>query len=170
MSSEFIVREELPEDQAAIREVNDLAFGSTAEGKLVDRLRADGLVVASVVAVTNETVIGHALYSELPIEIAAGTIRCAALAPVAVLPAWQGRGVGSAIIRAGLDLCRERDCAAVIVLGHPDYYPRFGFSAELAATLESPYRGPAFMALEFRQGSLAGGGVVHYPPAFSLVD
>ncbi len=170
MSDAFSVREESPTDIDAIRNVNDLAFGASGEGKLVDRLRDDGLVVASIVAVANGSVIGHGLFSELEIASTGGDIRAVALAPVAVLPEWQGQGVGSAVVRAGIEHCREARIDAVIVLGQPAYYARFGFSAELAGHLESPYRGPAFMALELRAGCLASGGVVTYPDAFSLVD
>lgn len=170
MSVEFTVRTEVPDDIDAIQRVNDLVFGAPGEGKLVDRLRADGLVISSVVAIANGEVIGHALFSELRIDSTGGEIRAAALAPVAVLPDWQGRGVGSALIREGLNHCRGASVDAVIVLGNPAFYTRFGFSAELAKGLDSPYSGPAWMALDFQTGCLASGGVVHYPDAFSLVD
>jgi putative acetyltransferase len=83
------------------------------------------------------------------------TIYVAALAPVAVLPDHQRRGIGSALIRRGLELCRKRGCAAVLVVGHPEYYPRFGFSADLAAGVKAPFSGPVFMAIELVAGALA---------------
>jgi putative acetyltransferase len=170
MSGEFQIREEAPGDISGIRTVHDRAFGGPDESRLVDRLRSDGLAVASIVAVAGDQIIGHALFSQLRIEQPNSSIAAVALAPVAVVPDWQRRGVGTALIETGVKRCAERGVSAVIVLGHPSYYPRFGFSAELATVLESPYAGPAFMALELIPGSLAGGGKVIYPEAFSLVD
>ena len=164
------LRDEMPDDRPAIGEVHRRAFGGDAEASLVDRLRADGLVVASVVAVDAGRVIGHVLFSELPIETARGVVDAAALAPLAVVPERQGCGVGTAMVWRGLERCRERGRAAVVVLGHPGYYPRFGFSAELAKALRAPYAGEAFMALELTPGVLAGGGTARYPDAFRLVD
>jgi putative acetyltransferase len=137
----------------------------------VDRLRSDGLVVVSLVAVQAGSVIGHILFSKLPVETADGAIAAVALAPMAVRPEWQRRGVGSALVREGLIQCRERGKAAAIVLGHPNYYPRFGFSATLAKGLTSPFSGAgeAWMALELQPGALAGvAGIVRYPEAFQL--
>ena len=105
----------------------------------------------------------------LPIESAERTLRGAALAPMAVLPQQQRSGIGSMLVRRGLEICGQRGVEIVVVLGHPTYYPRFGFSAELAGKLQCEYAGPAFMALEIRPGSLpAAGGVVRYPAAFRL--
>jgi putative acetyltransferase len=165
------IREELPEDRAAIRAVNDLAFGTPEEAVLVDRLRADGLVLASLVACEDGAVDGHILFSALAIETAGRTIRGAALAPMAVRPERQRRGIGSALVRRGLEACRARGVEAVVVLGHPSYYPRFGFSADTARRLEAPFSGPAFMALELALGVLAGvAGRVRFPSAFGLPD
>jgi putative acetyltransferase len=164
-----IIREERPTDVAAIRTVNRLAFGQDEEPDLVDALRAGGFVIASLVATDADELIGHILFTELPIETPTSSIPAAALAPMAVLPDRQRRGVGSALIRHGLEVCRERGCAAVVVVGHPDYYPRLGFSAELASRLEAPFSGPAFMALELVPDALAGiGGRVRYAPPFGL--
>jgi len=169
-AAEYVIQEETIEDQPGIREVNRLAFGGEEEARLVDQLRADGEVVVSLVAVDEDVVLGHALFSWLPIERRGQIIRAAALAPVAVRPERQRQGIGSTLIRRGIELCRERGCAAVIVLGHPEYYPRFGFTAELAANLRAPFAGPAFMALELTPGSLAGGGEVRYPTAFAGLE
>jgi len=164
------IRPETPADRAAVAEVNRLAFGGEAEGRLVERLHADGLVVASLVAEDAGRVVGHILFSRLPLETARGDLPAASLAPMAVRPERQGRGIGAALVRAGLAACRERGCVAVVVLGHPGYYPRFGFSAALAAGLEAPWRGEALMALELVPGALAGRrGRLRYPAAFAEV-
>jgi putative acetyltransferase len=162
------IRPETPDDRMAVRAVNRHAFGGDGEADLVERLRADGLVIASLVAVAGGKVIGHILFSALPIEIPEGDVRAAALAPMAVLPSHQRQGIGGALIRAGLAACRNAGIEAVVVLGHPDYYPRFGFSADAARKLHAPFSGPALMALELTRGVLAGGGRVRYPAAFGL--
>ncbi|MGH9671813.1 MAG: GNAT family N-acetyltransferase, partial [Bryobacteraceae bacterium] len=120
--------------------------------------------------VLDDDIAGHILFSPLPIDVAGGrVIRAAALAPVAVRPEAQRAGIGSALIRRGLEICRDRGCAASVVLGWPEYYPRFGFSAELARRLRAPFSGESFMALELEPGSLAGvEGMVRYARAFLL--
>ena len=165
------IREETPQDYEAIREVNRLAFHQEEEGQIVDRLRADGLVIASLVAVEDGGVVGHILFSVLPIETDRGVLRAASLAPMAVRPERQRQGIGSALVRRGLALCRARGYSICIVVGHPAYYPRFGFSAERAENLRSPFTGEAFMALELEPGALEGVvGTVCYPEAFGLVE
>ena len=111
---------------------------------------------------------GHILYSPLTLERDGALIAAAALAPVSVLPAFQNRGIGGELIRAGNARCAELGCAAIIVLGHQDYYPRFGFSAAAAESLEAPFSGPHFMALELRPGVLKAGGRVRYAKAFGV--
>ena len=162
------LRDEMLADDRAIGEVHRRAFGGEVEARLVDRLRADGLIVASVVAVEAGRVVGHVLFSDLSIETARGVVDAVALAPLAIVPEWQGCGIGTALVWRGLARCRERGRAAVVVLGHPGYYPRFGFSVELARPLRAPYAGEAFMALELTPGVLADGGTVRYPDAFRL--
>jgi putative acetyltransferase len=165
------IREEALEDRPAIREVNELAFGTPEEAALVDRLRSDGLVLASLVACDGGEVAGHILFSALPIGTVGRTVRGAALAPMAVRPDRQRLGIGSALVHQGLEACRALAVEVAVVLGHPAYYPRFGFSAETARHLEAPFSGPAFMALELTPGVLDGvSGSVRYPPAFGLSD
>jgi putative acetyltransferase len=149
--------------------VNHRAFASEEEPALVDALRAGSHVVVSLVAVDDGSIVGHILFSELPIETGTTTIPAAALAPMAVLPEHQRRGIGGALITQGLDLCRDRGCAAVVVVGHPEYYPRFGFSAELATRLRAPFSGPAFMAIELIRGTIQGvEGTPRYAPPFGI--
>lgn len=165
------IREETILDLDGIREVNRLAFGQETEGRLVDLLRAEGAVVASLVAVEGGVIVGHILFSELPIETERGTLAGVALAPMAVRPEWQRRGIGSALVQRGLEVCRERGRSVAVVLGHPDYYPRFGFTAALADRLAAPYSGDAFMAVELIPGVLDGlRGTVRYAEAFRVVE
>jgi putative acetyltransferase len=160
------IREERPDDRAAVWEVNRRAFGRDDEAALVERLHSGGFVRAALVAEVDGQVVGHLAFSAMAIETATGTVPALALAPVAVLPERQSQGVGSTLVREGLEACRRRGHAIVLVVGHPRYYPRFGFSAELARPLESPYAGDSFMALELAPGALAGveGRVVYAEP------
>jgi len=159
-------RPETAADHGAISALNIAAFGGPDEAGIVDRLRADGLVIASLVAEENGEIVGHILFSELPIEAGQRLIRGAALAPMAVAPACQRRGIGSRLVRSGLETCHAQGIEVVVVLGHPEYYPRFGFSAELAQHLLAPFSGPAFMALELKKGILDGvEGIARYPDA-----
>lgn len=162
-----IVRFESAADRDGIRAVNRAAFGQEDEARLVDALRAGGHVRASLVAEEEGRLVGHVLFSELRIATPAGTVEALALAPLAVLPSHQRRGIGSALTREGLRACRTAGHRIVVVLGHPVFYPRFGFSAGLAARLNSPFSGPEFMAAEIVPGALDGvAGEVVYPPPF----
>lgn len=168
----MLVREETPDDLDVIREVNRQAFGGEAEVKLIDQLRADGDVVLSLVAQIDGEVVGHILFSKLESETTGGIIKAVALAPMAVSPEFQERGIGTAMVERGLALCRERGYNVVVVLGHPAYYPRFGFSSEKAKVLRSPYSelGEAYMALELVPGALRGvSGSIRYAKAFDAL-
>jgi putative acetyltransferase len=168
--SDLTIRDETPRDVDAIREVNCLAFAQDAEGRLVDRLRDGGFARISLVAEEDGRILGHILFSDLPIIAGARTIPAVALAPMAVVPAHQRRGIGSALVRTGLDACRARGFHVAIVLGHRAFYPRFGFSAELARRIAAPYSGEDFMAVELQSGTLAdASGRVTYPPPFDEV-
>jgi putative acetyltransferase len=165
------IRKEIPADYVEISALLDLAFGGTEESGLVERLRAQGAVIAALVAIGNGRVLGHVLFSELPIETDGKLLRAGALAPLAVTPERRRQGVGAALVRAGLEACRKHGVAAAIVLGDPDYYRRFGFSSEAARNLRAPFSGAAFMALELVPGCLDGvTGTVRYAEAFGLGD
>lgn len=160
------IRREMPVDIVPIGSVMEAAFGRADESHLVSALRQQGYARLSLVAETDGDVVGHILFSALIIETPTAMVPGVALAPLAVAPAWQNQGVGSQLARDGLAACREQGHRIALVVGHPSYYPRFGFSAELARQLESPYAGDAFMALELARGALSGvrGRVVYAPP------
>lgn len=158
------IREETSADHAAVRRVVAAAFEQAVEADLVDRLRADGDAAISLVAIADERILGHILFSPL-----GAPFRALALAPVAVSPERQGSGIGSALIRSGLDRARAAGWQGVFVLGEPAFYRRFGFDPELAAGFQSPYAGPYFMALALRGALPARSGPVDYAPAFAAL-
>jgi len=160
---------ESSEERLAIRSVNEAAFGGREEANLVDALRADGHALISLVAEVDAGIVGHIMFSRMWIQTPTGLASAVALAPVAVLPEHQRRGIGGRLIRHGLELLRDHGEKIVVVLGHPDYYPRFGFSTEKARSLESPFPAEAFMAIELSPGALDGvRGTVVYPAAFGI--
>ncbi len=162
----FVTRPARPEDHATIRAITDAAFGGPDESRLIEGVRAEGAVLVELVAESQAgEVIGHILFSRMtttPPRFFAG------LAPVAVRPDHQRMGIGDALCRDGIEALRAMGAEAVIVLGHPDYYPRFGFSHAAAARIESPYgdHGDAFMAMELVPGALAAPIKADYPKAF----
>jgi putative acetyltransferase len=163
----MLIRPETEQDKGAVWQVNQAAFGQDAEARLVDALRAGGFTPVSLVAACHGQVVGHILFSDLNIIAAQGTVTALALAPMAVLPDFQRMGIGSALVRRGLEICIEQGHRIVVVLGHPAFYPRFGFTAKLAECLESPFGGgPSFMAAELVPGALKGvqGRVIYSPP------
>ena len=165
----MVIIEEQAAHQEQIAAIHRAAFGGNAESEIVDRLRRDGLIAASLVACEDSDVVGHILFSDLAVTVDARNVKAAALAPLAVHPDRQRQGIGSRLVHAGLSLVGDRRYEAVIVVGHPDYYPRFGFSSPLAGKLAAPFSGDAFMALELTPGSLSGAtGTVRYPRAFNL--
>jgi putative acetyltransferase len=165
-----VIRPETSADHSAIRHVNRLAFGQDAEAWLVDALRDGGYVRASLVADRDGQVVGHILFSDLPVVTEAGTVPALALAPLAVLPEVHNQGIGSVLLRRGLQVCKGQGHRLVVVVGHPHFYQRFGFSSKLAAQLDSPYSGrESFMAVELVPGALDGvAGQVQYPSPFQV--
>jgi putative acetyltransferase len=169
IADQVVLRRESLDDRSAVRAVTEAAFGRPDEADLIDRLRHEGAVLASFVAEVETQIVGHILFSRMLIETVDGPLAAVALAPMAVLPSQQRRGVGGQLIRHGLDWLRGRDEQIVLVLGHPDYYPRFGFSRDRARALASPFPPDVFMALELSPGALDGvHGTVRYPAAFGL--
>src|SRR5438128_4178546 len=163
------IRSERDGDADQIRVVNERAFGGPGEADIVDALRGSAGSL-SLVAIVDDCVAGHILFTPVHIDRVARHGAAVGLAPLSVLPECQRLGVGSALVRAGLDACRSLGCGIVVVLGHPEYYPRFGFVPALTAGLvcEFPVPAEAFMALELKPGALAATrGTVRYHPRFS---
>lgn len=167
------VRAESLGDVAAVHEVLAQAFPSDAEAKLVDALRGQTKPQISLVAEERTSdVIGHIMFTPVEISSLSSTSRAVSLGPMAVLPAFQRQGVGSALIETGLSACRAADELLVVVLGHPSYYPRFGFQLawDFGLYYVTPGPNPAFMLRELEPGALRGRtGEVRYHAAFSAL-
>jgi putative acetyltransferase len=166
------IRPEQPDDLTAIRRVNLSAFEGTTEANLVDALRQQARPIVSLVAEDNGAIVGHILFS--PVTLSSHPdLRIMGLAPMAVLPDRQRKGVGSALARAGIMACRDLGYGAMVVLGHAKYYPRFGFIPASRFGLRSEYDVPddAFMAMELEPGALQGlgPGTIRYHPAFGSI-
>jgi putative acetyltransferase len=162
----MIVRPETPADFAVIRAVEEVAFPTAAEADLVERLRADGDSVCSLVADDDGAIVGHVLFSRMT-----APFRALGLAPVAVLPRAQRNGIAALFIRDGLARAKAQGWVGVFVLGEPAYYQRFGFDIAMAAGFSSPYAGEHFMALALQGDDLpVRHGTVSYPRAFADLD
>jgi putative acetyltransferase len=163
------VRLELSSDRPAVRAVNQAAFDTRTEADLVDLLREQASPFISLVADDAGSIVGHVLFSPATL-LGHPDVKMMGLAPMAVLPHHQRRGIGSGLVRAGLDACAALGSRAVIVLGHAEYYPRFGFRPASRFGLRCEYDVPdgVFMALELELGALAGRtGTVRYHRAFA---
>ena len=169
--NDFIrVRHERLGDSAAIARVNDAAFGQRDESRIVDAIRQAGHPSISLVAVDEDQVVGHILFTPVEMPSSGPGLTVFALGPMAVLPDWQRRGIGSKLVETGLRECSEVGCHVVVVIGHPEFYPRFGFRPARAFGLQSEFAVPddVFMVAELMPGSLAGrGGLVRYLAEFS---
>jgi putative acetyltransferase len=163
-----MLRTEQPTDVPAIRAVLEAAFGQPGEAKLVEALREAGRLMVSLVAEQAGGVVGHVAFSRVKVADCESGV---GLAPLAVLPAWQRRGIGAALVREGLAACRQCGAGFVVVLGDPAYYGRFGFEAAANFGLSDEYGGgPAFQVLELVAGSIPKtGGLVRYAPEFAIV-
>lgn len=169
----LVVRPEVPTDYRAVARIHEVAFEEPVEARLVDALRREATPHVSLVAHdTSDTVVGHVLFSPVTLDPDAPDLLVMGLAPMAVLPAYQRQGVGTRLVHEGLQHCRALGAAAVVVLGHPDYYPRHGFAAAHTFGLRSEYDVPpeAFMALELTSGALGDvERLVRYHPVFADV-
>lgn len=159
----------MTEDIEAIRKVNEQAFSQQAEANIVDKLRENCPDIISLVAVKEEKIMGHILFSPARIEggrIAEGM----GLAPVAVTPEWQHKGIGSLLVQKGIEMLKDRSYAFVIVLGHPEYYPRFGFERASQYGIRSQWVGvpdEAFMILILDRSAMKDiSGVARYRSEF----
>jgi putative acetyltransferase len=165
----MVIREEQQGDLDQVRAINLAAFETAMEADLVDALRERATPHVSLVAEDDGLIVGHILFS--PATLASDLdVRVMGLAPMAVIPSRQREGIGSRLVREGLERCRQLDAAAVIVLGHPQYYPRFGFRPASNLSLRSEYDVPddVFMVLELRERALAGrSGTIRYHPVFA---
>jgi putative acetyltransferase len=166
------IRPEEAEDLAAIQRVNTLAFGQPNEADLVDALRCQVALTISLVAVQDDQLVGHIAFSPVTIMSETGEIAALGLAPMAVVPAYQRTGIGSQLVEAGLQASRQTHYDIVVVLGHPAYYPRFGFTPSKPHGIIWEHDVPedVFMVQELKEGALAKArGVVKYHAAFERV-
>lgn len=165
------IRAEREEDRAAVRAVNRSAFETATEANLVDALRAQAQPLVSLVAEQDGSIVGHILFS--PVTLSGHSeLWIMGLAPMAVVPEQQRQGIGSALVRAGLDECKRLGAGAVVVLGHAEYYPRLGFLPAARFGIRCEYDVPeeVFMALEIKPGFLQGvSGTISYHAAFGSV-
>lgn len=167
----MLIRAEEEKDWAEVHALNVSAFERSAEADLVNALRAEAKPVVSLVAEQAGTVMGHILFSPVILSGHAG-LNIMGLAPMAVAPSYQRHGIGSALVRTGLECCRALGVGAVVVLGHPKYYPRFGFLPSVRFGIGSEYNVPEenFMVAELEPGFLCGAsGTIQYHAAFTNV-
>jgi putative acetyltransferase len=164
------IRQEQPQDLNAIRTVNRRAFGQRLEADLVDNLRQNHHDLLSLVAVMQNEVVGHILFTPVTIESGDRTIRGMGLAPMAVLPEYQRQGIGSKLVRSGIEQLKKRQCPFVIVLGHEEYYPQFDFEPASRYGIRSEWEveDGAFMILLLNESEMQGiSGVARYLPEFA---
>jgi putative acetyltransferase len=165
------IRAEQPRDAAGVRQVNEQAFGQGAEANLVDLLRARCPEALSLVAHDGDRVVGHIMFTPVAVEHGARRTIGMGLAPMAVLPQHQRHGIGSQLVKRGLEILGDRRCPFVIVVGHPGYYPRFGFEPAGKHGLRCQWDSvpeEAFMTLILDPGAMAGvSGVAMYRPEFA---
>ncbi len=158
----MFIRNETIADIVNIAAVIERAFGRADEARLVERLRNDGDAAISLVATSGDAVVGHVLLSPM-----SAPFRALGLAPLSVLPQWQRRGIGSALVKSAVQRARAQEYRAIFVLGDPDYYGRFGFRTDLAVGFSSPYAGPHFMVLPLGGALPVVRGRVQYAAAFA---
>lgn len=166
------IRKEQASDIEKIWEVNTEAFETETEANLVNALRSSGCTYLSLVAETEDNVVGHILFTRVELTGNENRIKIMGLAPMAVLSQYQKKRIGSKLVKAGLERCQSLGYDAVVVLGHPNYYPRFGFAPSAEFGIKSEYEVPdeVFMIMELVPESLKHhAGVIKYHEAFSNV-
>lgn len=159
------IRPEIPADTPAIRALLVSAFGGEDEARLVDALRSNGHLPVSLVALEGDRIVGHIAFSPVTLDGMPGGL---GLAPLAVDPANQKNGIGGRLMREGLDCARATGAGFVVVLGHPEYYPRFGFRRASELGIGNEYGADeAFMVLKLRTNGIPpGGGMARYGAEF----
>jgi putative acetyltransferase len=163
------VRPERPQDAEAIHAVVAAAFGRAEEADLVDRLRADGDLIASLVAVDNGAIVGHVAFSRLTIATGEGPFAAVALAPLAVVESRRRRGIGTRLVEAGHQILRNRGERLAVVVGDPAYYGRIGYHRDFARGFTSPWQGEAMQALPLGAAECPRIGTLIYPAAFTAL-
>ncbi|MDH6230929.1 putative acetyltransferase [Mesorhizobium soli] len=163
--STVTVRQAAPEDRKAIFGVEERAFGRKHEADLVERVVADGEGLLELVAERDGRIVGHVLFSRLLVDPDGQPFDAVSLAPLAVDPDYQGQGVGSALVRCGHEILKERGERLAVVVGDPDYYGRFGYARAGAEKFESDYQGDAMQALYW--GEAPTSGQLAHPRAFA---
>src|SRR5262245_3342769 len=165
----MLIRTEEERDRAAVYAVIAAAFERSLEADLVDVLRQQAQAIVSLVAENDQTIVGHILIT--PVSLTGHPdLKISGLGPLAVAPNHQRKGFGTALVRAGLEQCQQLGLGAVVVLGHPEYYPRFGFSpsSRFGIGCEYDVAEDVFMVMELRPGYLRGtSGIIRYHTAFS---
>jgi putative acetyltransferase len=171
MEQGVIIRPETEKDYEKIKRVNDLAFGQKNEGLLVEKLRqtSNYIPALSLVAELNNEIVGHILFYPVSVHSSGASYPTLSLGPMAVIPAFQRKGVGRQMVFEGLEIAKSLGHDSVIVIGHPEYYPRFGFRLASKWDIKSTFEVPVevFMAIELVEGALQGkSGTVEYPKEF----
>ena len=165
----LVIRPETPEDSVVIRGVNEVAFRSSSEADLVEKLYSRQAYTLSLVATDGGVIIGHILFSPVTIESRDASFGALGLGPMAAFLGYQRKGIGSQMVRAGLEEYRLLGHEIIVVSGHPDYYPRFGFVPTSPKGIDCEFEAPdeTWMVLELREGALAGrSGIVKFQPEF----
>ena len=163
------IREERSDDVVAVREVNRRAFGQDQESNIVDALRTNGGALLSLVATVNGQVAGHIMYSPLTV---AENVHGVALGPMAVVPEYQRQEIGTKLIEAGNRKMKEAGYPFIVVVGHAEYYPRFGFrpASEYGIKCEWDVPDKVFMLLVVNEAKMQASGLAKYRHEFSTVS
>ncbi len=165
------IREEQPKDYLTIKEINDIAFGQPQESNIINKLRQNCNTLLSLVAIDNEKIVGHIMFSQVTIELDKVTIYGMGIAPMSVIPEYQRKGIGSKLIKEGINILKNKKCLFIVVLGHPEYYPRFGFEKASSYNIKCQWDGipeEAFMILVLEKEAVTGGsGTAKYREEFN---